>query len=94
MGSPRTFPVPDATNGVFSVIIAILLEGTGEHRKKNKGVKTGKGGRNYHYYKYMILYLENPREATEKLFEEVGNVRRYKAKVEKYIVSVCTNNIN
>lgn len=82
MGNPRTFPVPDVTNGVFSMIITILLEGTSEYRQKSKCVKIGKEG-NYHYYKHMILYLGNPREATEKLFEEMGNVRKYKTKVEK-----------
>ena len=43
----------------------------------------------------MILYLENPREATRKLLElinELGKVTGYKINNTKIIAFLCTNN--
>ena len=43
----------------------------------------------------MILYLENPQDATRKLLElinEIGKVTGYKINMQKFTSFLCTNN--
>ena len=44
---------------------------------------------------YMILYIENPKEANKKLLElinEFSKVARYKSDIQKSVVFLYTNN--
>ena len=63
--------------------------------KKIKGTQTGKEVKLYLFADDMILYIENPNDATRKLRElinECGKVAQYKINTQKWLALPYTNN--
>ena len=40
----------------------------------------------------MILYIENPKDSTQKLLEKFSKVARYKINIQKSVAFLYTNN--
>ena len=64
--------------------------------KEIKGIQIGKEEVKLSLFAYdMILYIENPKDATRKLLElidEFGKVTGYKINIEKSVAFLYTNN--
>ena len=66
-----------------------------QRRKRNKRIQTGKEVKLSLFADDMILYIENPKDATRKLLElinEFGKVAGYKINVQKSLAFLYTNN--
>ena len=68
----------------------------GNHRRKRKGVQTGKEEVKLSLFADdMILYIDNPKDATRKLLElinEFGKFAGYKINAQKSLAFLYTNN--
>ena len=65
-----------------------------QRRKRNKRIQIGKEVKLSLFADDMILYIENPKDATSKLLElinEFGKVAGYKIKAQKSLAFVYTN---
>ena len=65
-----------------------------QRRKKIKGIQIGKGVKLSLFEDGMILYIENPKDATRKLLElvnEFGRVAGYKINAQKSLAFLYTN---
>ena len=63
--------------------------------KEIKGIQIGKEIKLSLFTGDMILYIENPKDATRKLLElinESGKVAAYKIKAQKCLAFIYTNN--
>ena len=64
--------------------------------KEIKGIQIGEEEvKQYLFADDMILYIENPKDATRKLLElinEFGKVARYKINAQKSLAFIYTNN--
>ena len=66
-----------------------------QRRKEIKGVQIGKEEKLSLFADDMILYIENPKDATRKLLElinEFGKVAGYKINTQKSLAITYTNN--
>ena len=65
--------------------------------KEIKGIQIGKEVKGSLFANDMILYIENPKDATRKLLElinEFGRVAGYKINTQKSLAFLYTNNEN
>ena len=63
--------------------------------KEIKGIQTGKEVKLSLFADDMMLYIENPEDATRKLLElinEFGKVAGYKMNAQKFLAFLYTNN--
>ena len=63
--------------------------------KEIKGIQTGKEAKLSEFTNDMILYIENPKDATRKLLElinEYSKVAGYKVNTQKSLAFLYTNN--
>ena len=69
---------------------------THEHEKEIKGIQIGKEEVQPSLFAYdMILYIENPKDATRKLLEltnELSKVAGYKINIKKSVAFLYNNN--
>ena len=79
---------------LFNIVLGILATAT--RGKKIKGIQIGKEEVKLSLFADdMILYIENPKDATRKLLElisEFGKVAGYKINTQKFVAFVYTNN--
>ena len=80
---------------LFNIVLEVLATGIREG-KEIKGIQIGKEEVKLSLFADdMILYTENPKNATRKLLElinEFGKVARYKINAQKSLVFLYTNN--
>ena len=80
---------------VFNIVLEVLATAVREE-KEIKGLKIGKEEVKLSLFASdMILYIENPTDATRKLLElinEFGKVAGYKIKAQKFLSFLYTNN--
>ena len=71
----------------FNIVLEVLATAIRDEKKKIKGIQFRKEEVKLSLFAYdMILYLENPKDATRKLLElinEFGKVARYKINAQK-----------
>ena len=79
---------------LFNIVLEVLAMAIGEE-KEIKGIQTGKEEVKLPLFADdMILYIENPKDATRKLLElinEFGKVARYKINAQKSLAFLYTN---
>ena len=79
---------------LFNIILEVLAAAIREE-KEIKGIQIGKEVKLSLFADDMILYVENPKDATRKLLElinEFGKVAGYKLNTEKSLAFLHTNN--
>ena len=80
---------------LFNIGLEVLATAIREE-KEIKGIQIGKEEVKLSLFADdMILYIENPKDATRKLLElinEFGKVAGYKINTQKYVVFLYTNN--
>ena len=80
---------------LFNIVLEVLATPFREEREI-KGIQIGKEEVKLSLFAdNMILYIENPKDATRKLLElidEFGKVGRYKMNAQKSLVFLYTNN--
>ena len=79
---------------LFNIVLEILATAVREE-KEIKGIQIGKEVKLSLFADDMILYIENPKDATRKLLElinEFGKVAGYKINVQKSLAFLYTNN--
>ena len=80
---------------LFNIVLEILVTAIREE-KEIKGIQIGKEEVKLSLFADdMILYIENPKDATKKLSElinEFGEVARYKINAQKSLAFLYTNN--
>ena len=78
----------------FNIVLEVLATAIREE-KEIKGIQIGKGeGKLSLFADDMILYIENPKDATRKLLElinEFGKVTGYKINAQKSLAFLYTN---
>ena len=98
----KAFPVRSGTRQgcppsrlLFNMVFQVLAMAVREE-KEIKGIQIGKEEVNLSLFKDdIILYIENPKDATRKLLElinECGKVAGYKINTEKSLTLLHTNN--
>ena len=79
---------------LFNIVLEVLAT-TIREEKETKGILIGKEEVKLSLFADdMILYIENPKDATRKLLElinEFGKVAGYKIKAQKSLAFLCTN---
>ena len=79
---------------LFNIVLEVLATAIREE-KEIKGIQTGKGEVKLSLFADdMILYIENPKNATRKLLElinEFGNVAEYRINAQKSLAFLYTN---
>ena len=78
---------------LFNIILEVLAIAIKEKKKQRKS-KLEKKKLNSHFEDDMILYIEDPKDATRKLLEfisEFGRVAGYKINTQKYVALLYTN---
>ena len=78
---------------IFNTILEFLATATGEE-KEIKGIQIGREVKLSLFANDMILYIENPKDATRKLLElmnEFVKVAGYKINAQKSLVFLYTN---
>ena len=79
---------------LFNIVLEVLVTEIGEE-KEIKGIQIGKEEVKMSLFAdNMILYIENPKDATRKLLEltnEFGKVAGYKINVQKSLTFLYTN---
>ena len=78
---------------LFSIVLEVLAMAIREE-KEIKGIQIGKEVKLSLFANDMIVYIENPRDATRKLLElvnEFGNVAGYKVNAQKSLAFLYTN---
>ena len=81
---------------LFNIILEVLATVIREE-KEIKGIQMGKELKLSLFAGDMLLYIENPKDATRKLLElinEFGKVAGYKINVQKYLPFLYTNDEN
>ena len=79
---------------LFNIALEVLATAIREE-KEIKGIQIGKGVKLSLFADDMILYKENPKDATRKLLElmnEFGKVAEYKINTQKSLTFLYTNN--
>ena len=80
---------------LFNILLEVLATAIREEEEIN-GIQTGKEEANLSLFEDdMILYVENPKDATRKLLElvnEFGKVAGYKINAQKSLAFLYTNN--
>ena len=79
---------------LFNIVFEVLARAIRED-KEIKGIQTGKEVKLSLFADDMILYIENPKDATRKLLKlinECGTVGGYKTNMQKYSEFLYTNN--
>ena len=79
---------------LFNIVLEVLVIAIREE-KEIKGVQIGKEEKLSLFADDMILYIENPKDATRKLLElinEFGKVAGYKINTQKSLAITYTNN--
>ena len=79
---------------LFNVVLEVLAMAIREE-KEMKGIQIGKEVKLSLFADDMILYIENPKDATRKLLElinEFGKVAGYKINIQKSVAFLYTNN--
>ena len=80
---------------LFNIVLEVLATAIREE-KEIKGIQIGKEEvKQSLFADDMILYIENPKDATRKLLElnnEFGNVAGYKINIQKSVAFLHTNN--
>ena len=80
---------------LFSIVLKVLAM-TSREEKQIQGIQIGKEEVKLSLSAYyMILYIENPKDATRKLLElinESGKVAGYKINTQKSLAFLYTNN--
>ena len=77
---------------LFNIVLEVLATAI---REEIKGIQIGKEGKLSLFADDMILYTENPQNATRKLLEftnEFGKVAGYKINIQKSVAFLYTNN--
>ena len=97
----KAFPLSSGTKQgcplsphLFNIVLDILAVAT-RGEKEIKGIQTGKEVKLSLFSDNMILYIENPKDASRKLLElisESGKVAKYKINRQKFIAFLYTNN--
>ena len=79
---------------LFNIVLEVLTTAIREE-KEIKGIQIGKEEVKLSLFSdHIILYIENPKDATRKLLElisEFGKVVRYKIKAQKSVTFLYTN---
>ena len=78
---------------LFNIVLAVLAIAIREE-KEIKGIQIGKEVKLSLFADDMILYIENPKDATRKLLElinELGKVAGYKINTQKSLAFLYTN---
>ena len=101
-GKLKAFPLRSGTRQgcllsplLFNIILEVLAIAIKE--KKQRKSKLEKKKLNSHFEDDMILYIEDPKDATRKLLEfisEFGRVSGYKINTQKYVALLYTNTEN
>ena len=76
---------------LFNVVLEVLV--TAIREEKRKGIQTGTEVKLSLFANDMILYIENPKDATRKLLElinEFGKVAGYKINIQKSVAFLYT----
>ena len=99
-GKLKAFPLRSGTRQgcplsplLFNIILEVLAIAIKEKKKQRKS-KLEKKKLNSHFEDDMILYIEDPKDATRKLLEfisEFGRVAGYKINTQKYVALLYTN---
>ena len=79
---------------LLNTVLEVLATAVGE-QKEIKGIQIGKEVKLSLFADDMILYIENPKDATRKLLElinEFGKVARHKINAQKSLAFLYTNN--
>ena len=79
---------------LFNIVLEVLATAIREE-KEIKGIQIGKEIKMSPFADGMILYIENPKNATKKLLElinEFGEVAGYKINAQKSLAFLYTNN--
>ena len=79
---------------LFNIVLEVLAMVIREE-KEIKGIQIGKEVKLSLFADDMIVYLENPKDTTRKLFElinEFGKVAGYKVNTQKLVAFLYTNN--
>ena len=79
---------------LFNIVLEVLATAIREE-KEIKGIQIGKEVKLSLFADDMILYVENPKDATRKLLElinEFGKVAGYKIDAQKSLAFLYTNN--
>ena len=77
---------------LFNTVLEVLATAIREE-KEIKEIQIGKEVKLSLFADDMILYIENPKDATRKLLElinEFGKVAEYKIKAQKSLAFLCT----
>ena len=101
-GKLKAFPLRSGTRQgcllsplLFNIILEVLAIAIKE--KKQRKSKLEKKKLNSHFEDDMILYIEDPKDATRKLLEfisEFCRVSGYKINTQKYVALLYTNTEN
>ena len=78
---------------LFNIVLEVLATAIREE-KETKGIQIGKEVKLSLFADDMILYIENPKDATRKLLEvinEFGKVAGYSINTQKSVVFLYTN---
>ena len=96
---PKAFPLRSRTRQgcplsplLFNIVLEVLATAI---REEIKGIQIGKEVKLSLFADDMILYIENPKDATRKLQElinEFSKVTRYKINTQKSVAFLYTNN--
>ena len=95
-----TFPLRSGTRQgcpLSPLLFNIVLEVLATAIREEKGIQIGKEVKLSLFADDMILYVENPVDATRKLLElisELGKVAGYKINAQKSLAFLYTNNEN
>ena len=97
----KTFPLRSGTRKecplsplLFNIVLEVLATAIREE-KEIKGIQVGKEVELSLFADDMILYIENPKDATRKLLElinEFGKVEGYKINAQKSLAFLYKNN--
>ena len=79
---------------LFNIVLEVLATAIREE-KEITGIQIGKVVKLSLFVNDMILYIENPNDATRKLpgfIDEFGKVARYKSNIQKSVTFLDTKN--
>ena len=77
---------------LFNIVLELLAKAMREE-KEIKGIQIGKEEVKLSLFADgMILYIENPKDSTRKLLEQISKVAGYKTNTQKSLAFLYTNN--